>query len=74
MLMIARSLDLNWHLIYQQIDQDTRVVMYPLDEYWLDVGRMSEFEKAQEDISTLFPWVIAGIHRVLQEIKECLIF
>ncbi len=27
-------------------------MMYPLDEYWLDVGRMNDFHQAQQDLGT----------------------
>jgi dTDP-glucose pyrophosphorylase len=43
------------NLLNSQIEQQLKIMMYPLDEYWLDVGRMSEFEQAQQDIAGLFP-------------------
>lgn len=42
-------------LLNRQVEGDGNILMYPLDEYWLDVGRMSEFEQAQQDIVSLFP-------------------
>jgi len=42
-------------LLNLQIEKKSKLMMYPLDEYWLDVGRMSEFEQAQQDIHSLFP-------------------
>jgi len=42
-------------LLNSQIEKQSKIMMYPLDEYWLDVGRMSEFEQAQQDIAGLFP-------------------
>ena len=41
-------------LLNQHLDQGANIMMYPLDEYWLDVGRMTEFKQAQQDIHTLF--------------------
>ncbi len=32
---------------------DKSVLMYPFYEYWLDIGRMDDFNKAQVDIKTL---------------------
>ncbi|MGH1371925.1 MAG: nucleotidyltransferase family protein [Cellvibrionaceae bacterium] len=29
------------------------VSMFPLDEYWLDIGRMNDFERAQQDIQSI---------------------
>ena len=35
------------------IKQKEKVVSFPIHEYWLDVGKMSDFEKAQQDYYTL---------------------
>ena len=32
---------------------DNRVLMYPFHEYWLDIGRMDDFKRAQTDIKYL---------------------
>jgi dTDP-glucose pyrophosphorylase/predicted transcriptional regulator len=32
---------------------DNNVLMYPFHEYWLDIGRMDDFNRAQNDIKTL---------------------
>jgi dTDP-glucose pyrophosphorylase/predicted transcriptional regulator len=32
---------------------DTNAMVYPFYEYWLDIGRMDEFKRAQSDILTL---------------------
>lgn len=32
---------------------DNKVLMYPFHEYWLDIGRMDDFNRAQTDIHTL---------------------
>lgn len=35
------------------ISENKEVLMYPVHEYWLDIGRIDEFNKAQVDISRL---------------------
>ena len=35
-------------LLEKQIDDDKTVNMFPVHEYWLDIGRMEDFEKAQK--------------------------
>jgi dTDP-glucose pyrophosphorylase/predicted transcriptional regulator len=32
---------------------DNKVLMFPFHEYWLDIGRMDDFKRAQVDIKTL---------------------
>ena len=32
---------------------DNKVLMYPFHEYWLDIGRMDDFKRAQVDVQTL---------------------
>jgi NDP-sugar pyrophosphorylase family protein len=41
-------------LIAGEIARGGSVNAFPLREYWLDVGRMAEFEKAQQDVGALF--------------------
>ncbi|MEX3772196.1 nucleotidyltransferase family protein [Pseudomonas sp. MYb118] len=41
-------------LLGQQIDKGSDVNMFPVHEYWLDIGRMEDFQRAQSDISGLF--------------------
>lgn len=41
-------------LLEQQIKINKRVTMFPVHEYWLDIGRMDDFNKAQKDIQGLF--------------------
>lgn len=41
-------------LISREIAAGGGVTAFPLREYWLDVGRMAEFEKAQQDVGALF--------------------
>ncbi|PHR89012.1 MAG: alcohol dehydrogenase [Leeuwenhoekiella sp.] len=40
-------------LLQSYIDKNEDVLMFPIHEYWLDIGRMDEFNRAQEDIHTL---------------------
>jgi NDP-sugar pyrophosphorylase family protein len=40
-------------LMDQLIQQDKKVVAYPLVGYWLDIGQMEDFNKAQIDINYL---------------------
>lgn len=36
-------------LLSEQIDQGQTVAMYPVHEYWLDIGRLNDFKRAQDD-------------------------
>lgn len=49
----GRRLDMP-ELISHEIARGSGVSAFPLREYWLDVGRMMEFEKAQQDVGALF--------------------
>ena len=40
-------------LLEQQILAEKDVMMFPIHEYWLDIGRMDDFHRAQEDIIAL---------------------
>ena len=40
-------------LLEQQIAKKEDVLMFSIDEYWLDIGRMDDFNKAQIDIKGL---------------------
>lgn len=40
-------------LLEQQIAKQEEVLMFPIYEYWLDIGRMDDFNKAQLDIKGL---------------------
>ncbi|MOA06005.1 hypothetical protein D3C78_1256220 [compost metagenome] len=40
-------------LLEQQIAKQEDVLMFPIHEYWLDIGRMDDFHKAQLDIKGL---------------------
>jgi NDP-sugar pyrophosphorylase family protein len=37
-------------LLEQEIAKQEDVIMFPIHEYWLDIGRMDDFNKAQLDI------------------------
>ena len=37
-------------LLEQQISLNSKVIKFPLHEYWLDIGRMDDFRRAQTDI------------------------
>lgn len=41
-------------LIQKLLEQSLPVVKYNLSEYWLDIGRIEDYEKAQNDFSTNF--------------------
>lgn len=41
-------------LIADLIDQGIPVHKYRMDEYWLDIGRMEDFEKAQREVGDVF--------------------
>ena len=32
-----------------------RVAIYPIREYWLDIGRMEDFEQAHAEFNEVFP-------------------
>ena len=42
------------HMLQGHIDSDAQVSMFPVHEYWLDIGQMEQFEKAQQDCKTYF--------------------
>ena len=37
-------------LIQRHLAQERKISMFPIHEYWLDIGRMDDFEQAQKDI------------------------
>lgn len=41
-------------LFKRVLAEDMRASAFPLREYWLDIGRMSDFEKAQRDFTKVF--------------------
>ena len=40
-------------LMQQLIDNNEKLVQYPILQYWLDIGKLEDFTKAQEDIKHL---------------------
>ncbi len=40
-------------LLQRLVEQDKLVNMFPIHEYWLDVGRLDDYERAQVDVTTL---------------------
>jgi dTDP-glucose pyrophosphorylase/predicted transcriptional regulator len=55
---LARSVPLNHvidmpTLLEQHIAETKDVLMFPIHEYWLDIGRMDDFNRAQADIYSL---------------------
>lgn len=41
-------------LLEKQIAGGREVTMFPLHEYWLDIGKMDDFKRAQQEVSELF--------------------
>ncbi|HGY9583144.1 nucleotidyltransferase family protein [Vibrio harveyi] len=40
-------------LLERHMEERDNVLMFPIHEYWLDIGRMDDFNRAQADIHTL---------------------
>lgn len=40
-------------LLDQHMKEDKNVMMFPIHEYWLDIGRIDDFNRAQTDIKVL---------------------
>lgn len=40
-------------LLQANIDKSKKVLMFPIHEYWLDIGQIDDFNRAQADIHTL---------------------
>ncbi|OCH47776.1 nucleotidyltransferase family protein [Vibrio cyclitrophicus] len=40
-------------LLEQHMEERQKVLMFPIHEYWLDIGRMDDFKRAQMDILSL---------------------
>lgn len=40
-------------LLQNAIDKMEQVLMFPIHEYWLDIGRLDDFDRAQADIAML---------------------
>ena len=41
-------------ILSEQISQDRSVHMFPIHEYWLDIGKFEEFEKANTEYKRFF--------------------
>jgi len=41
-------------LLEREIAEERVVNMFPIHEYWLDIGRITDFRKAQDDCVDLF--------------------
>ena len=41
-------------LLMQQVKENKKVNIFPIHEYWLDIGLHGEFEKAKQDIGKIF--------------------
>lgn len=41
-------------LLLQQVENNRKVNIFPIHEYWLDIGRIDEFERAQSDFGRIF--------------------
>jgi NDP-sugar pyrophosphorylase family protein len=42
------------NLLKMQIKEKAQVTMFPIHEYWLDIGQIEQFEQAQKDCKNLF--------------------
>lgn len=42
------------HLIKKMLNENKPVTKYDLRDYWLDIGRLNDYERAQEDYNSLF--------------------
>ncbi|HFS5768483.1 TPA: nucleotidyltransferase family protein [Providencia rettgeri] len=40
-------------LLEQHMNERNNILMFPIYEYWLDIGRMDDFKRAQNDINSL---------------------
>jgi NDP-sugar pyrophosphorylase family protein len=41
-------------LLEKKIENNAKVNMFPVHEYWLDIGQMDQFNKAQQDSDKIF--------------------
>ena len=40
-------------LMEKVLEMDLKLVTYPINGYWLDIGKHEDFKKAQEDIKLI---------------------
>nr|MCH9770276.1 nucleotidyltransferase family protein [Gammaproteobacteria bacterium] len=45
-------------VLNQALKRQEKVVMFPIHEYWLDIGRLDDFEQAKKDIVNYFQEVV----------------
>ena len=55
---VIQSVPENYHidmptLLEQHMQERDNILMFPIHEYWLDIGRMDDFNRAQADIHNL---------------------
>ena len=55
---VIQSVPKNHHidmptLLEQHMNERDNILMFPIHEYWLDIGRMDDFNRAQADIHSL---------------------
>jgi dTDP-glucose pyrophosphorylase len=55
---VIQSVPANHHidmptLLEEHMEERDNILMFPIHEYWLDIGRMDDFNRAQVDIHTL---------------------
>ncbi|OLQ86151.1 alcohol dehydrogenase [Vibrio panuliri] len=55
---VIQSVPANYHidmptLLEEHMHSRDKIMMFPIHEYWLDIGRMDDFNRAQADIHTL---------------------
>lgn len=48
------SLDMTDFLTKEIEDNDASVSAFPIHEYWMDIGRLEEYKKANQDAETIF--------------------
>lgn len=36
------------------IEKEKKILSFPIHEYWLDIGRMEEYKKANDEYSEVF--------------------
>ena len=41
-------------LFDKMIEEEEKTISFPIHEYWLDIGRMEEFEKANNEFNEIF--------------------
>ena len=51
---VAKNTTIDMPTLLEKHIMDNKIVnKYPIHEYWLDIGQMQDFERAQTDIKTL---------------------